>query len=29
MADQIQSGTGQKENSDHIPDVSATQKKTM
>jgi len=27
MADQIPSGTGQKENSDQIPDVSATQKK--
>lgn len=26
MADQIPSGTGQKENSDQIPDVSATQK---
>ena len=26
MADQIPSGTGQRENSDQIPDVSATQK---
>ena len=29
MADQIPSGTGQRENSDQIPDVSATQKKPM